>query len=126
MNGTGADACTIAIKDLGGDGTKKDNISVVINNCSFTGYPWGIQIFNGGNSSVTNCTFDCGSYDISVGEVYDNMMTGKMTISGNTYTKTTSTGYNIEVFAQDEDDVLVNKDNAKVNCMTYAEAVGRE
>lgn len=118
VNGTGDDACVIAIKDLGGDGTKEDKISVVIDNCSFTGYPWGIQIFNGADSSVTNCTFNCSSYDISVGEVHKDKMTGMMTISGNSYSKTT-TGYNIEVFAKNADDVLVNKDGAKVKCAIY-------
>ena len=116
VNGTGEDACVIAIKDIGGDGTKEDKISVEIDNCSFTGYPWGIQIFNGADSSVTNCVFDCGTYDISVGEVHKDKMTGMMTISGNTYS---GNEYDIEVFAADADDVLINKDGAKVNCDIY-------
>ena len=121
VNGSGDDACVIAIKDLGGDGTQQDKISVIINNCSFTGYPWGIQVFNGADSKVTNCTFNCGSYDISVGEVHKDKMTGMMTISGNTYTKTTATGYNIEVFAKSASDVLINNDGSKVkiNCNIY-------
>ena len=116
VNGTGEDACVIAIKDIGGDGTKEDKISVEIDNCSFTGYPWGIQIFNGADSSVTNCVFACGTYDISVGEVHKDKMTGMMTISGNTYS---GNEYDIEVFAADADDVLINKDGAKVNCDIY-------
>lgn len=115
----GSNAQSIAIKDPANDGRNQDKISVNIDNCTFTGFGWGVQIFNGADSSVTNCTFNCKSYDISVGEVHKDMMTGKMTISGNTYSENTTTGANIEVFAKTSSDVLVNKDGAKENCNVY-------
>ena len=113
------DPCTIAIKDIGDDGDSQDKISVIVDNCSFSGYNTAIQIFNGGDSSVTNCTFsDNTRYDISVGEVQKGMMTGKMTVSGNTYTQ--GLPANIELLAEDTG-VLVNNDNVLVYHNTYAD-----
>ena len=114
-----ANPCTIAIKDTG-NATLADGFEVKIDNCTFTGYGWGIQIFNGGDSSVTNCEFKCTNYDISVGSDTTGTMTGKMTVSGNVYS---GNQYDIEAFtkgsSQTIDDILINKDNATVNCQAY-------
>lgn len=55
--------------------------SFTISDCTFEGFATSIQLFDAAGGSITGCTFDSDLVDISL-----SRLSGKVTISGNTYT----------------------------------------
>lgn len=75
VNGTADASTSVGIKQAG------DGYSFDISGCSFEGYTTSIQLFHTTGGSITNCTFNSKTVDISLSD-----LSGQVTISGNTYT----------------------------------------